>query len=68
MDIEDFAQNKIVVQAEINAIVAKINEIIEAVNEGSGGGGGNPPPPPPPTSTISVVKIDENVYEFTYEG
>lgn len=67
MAIEDFAQNEIVVQAEINAIVAKINEIIGVVNEG-GGGGGDPPPTPPPTSTISVVKINENVYEFTYEG
>lgn len=66
MDIEDFAQNEIVVQAEINAIVAKINEIIGVVNEG--GGGGNPPQPPTPTTTISVTKIDDNVYEFSYEG
>lgn len=66
MVIEDFAQNEIVVQAEINAIVTKINEIIGVVNEG-GGGGVNPPSPPPTPTTISVEKIDENIYEFSYE-
>ena len=67
MDIEDFSQNEIIVQAEINAIVAKINEIIGVVNEGGGG----QPPQPPPTPTpnpITIQNINENVYEISYEG